>query len=239
MNLAIIGYGKMGKTIHQIALEQGHSVRFTIDKNNKYEVEQMNSENVDVAIEFSNPESAFSNITMCIEKGIPIVSGTTGWLDKYDDVVNLCNKKGGAFMYGSNYSIGVNIFFELNRYLAEKMRKYRQYKTQIEEIHHTEKLDAPSGTAITIAEGILANSPTLDTWVNQEGAKENELSIISKREPKVPGTHIVEYESAIDQIEIKHIAHSRMGFAQGAFEAALWLKDRKGVYDIKDMLFGA
>lgn len=238
MRLALIGYGKMGKTIHEIAQKYGDDVPYIIDKDNHSDIIKMNGDNVDVAIEFSNPHSAFDNIKYCVENGIPVVSGTTGWLDQYDEIVNITKANKGAFMYASNYSIGVNIFFELNKFLAEKMRNYLQYKCAVEEIHHTEKLDAPSGTAITIAEGIIANSDQFKGWINEKSDQNHELSIISKREPHVPGTHIVNYHSQIDEIEIKHTAFSRTGFAQGAYDAAKWLKDRSGVYSIQDMLFG-
>ncbi|MCL4106786.1 UNVERIFIED_CONTAM: hypothetical protein GTU68_048230 [Idotea baltica] len=230
MKLALIGYGKMGKTIHNIAIENGDEVTFIIDKDNVEDLAKISSGNTDVVIEFSNPSSAFKNISYCIENRIPVVSGTTGWLDKYNDAKQLCEEKVSSFMYASNFSIGVNVFFEVNKFLAEKMQKYNDYKLYMEEIHHTEKLDAPSGTAITIAEGILEKSNNYQSLES--------MDIVSKRIGKTPGTHIVKYESDVDNIEIKHEATSRLGFAKGAYEAAKWLKDKKGVYSIQDMLFG-
>ncbi|GLR16502.1 4-hydroxy-tetrahydrodipicolinate reductase [Portibacter lacus] len=230
MKLALIGYGKMGKTIHEIAKENGDEISFIIDKENAEDLKKITAGNTDVAIEFSNPESAFSNLSYCINNRIPVVSGTTGWLNKYDEVKQLCEEKVSAFMYASNFSIGVNVFFEVNKFLAEKMKKYNDYKLYMEEIHHTEKLDAPSGTAITLAEGIIEKNDRFQVVES--------MDIVSKRIGKTPGTHIIKYESEVDSIEIKHEANSRLGFAKGAYEAAKWLKDKKGVYSIQDMLFG-
>lgn len=230
MKLALIGYGKMGKTIDKIARKNGDHVVFKIDKDNSKDLEQINRSNTDVVIEFSNPESAFDHLSYCIRNQVPIVSGTTGWLDRYQEVTALCVKENGSMMYASNFSIGVNIFFELNKFLAEKMEKYKNYKINMEEIHHIEKLDAPSGTAITLAEGIIERNSSFDTW--------QELNIESKRIGSTPGTHSVIYSSEIDDLMIKHTAHGRMGFAQGAYEAARWIKDKKGVFSIQDMLFG-
>jgi 4-hydroxy-tetrahydrodipicolinate reductase len=230
MKLALIGYGKMGKTIDKIATDNGDEVVFKIDKENTEDLHKINSSNTDVVIEFSNPESAFNNLAYCIKNQIPVVSGTTGWLDRYQEVTELCLQENSAMMYASNFSIGVNIFFELNKFLAEKMKNYKDYKILMEEIHHTEKLDAPSGTAITLAEGIIERNSLFDKW--------QDLHIESKRIGKTPGTHMVTYSSEIDDIEIKHTAHGRVGFAQGAYEAAKWIKNKKGVFSIQDMLFG-
>lgn len=238
MNIAIIGYGKMGKTIHAIANENNDKVVLIIDQENADDIQKVNAKTVDVAIEFSNPESAYLNIKSCLENGVPVVSGTTGWLHRYDEIKEICQKNKGAFMYASNYSIGVNIFFEVNKFLAEKMSNYREYLVQMEEIHHTEKLDAPSGTAITLAEGIIKHNRNFEKWVNQDIADDKVIPILSKRIDKTPGTHIIAYHSEIDDIEIKHTAHSRAGFAQGAYSAARWLKSKEGVYSIQDMLFG-
>ena len=237
MRLALIGYGKMGKTIHEIAKKQNVEVAFIIDQHNSEDINLMNANNVDVAIEFSNPENALKNISYCMKNNIPVVSGTTGWLQDFDKAVGLCEEYSGAMMYASNYSIGVNIFFELNKFLAQRMSNYRQYKSSMEEIHHTEKLDAPSGTGITLAEGLIDNHSYYQGWENNPTDKEHILPLISKRIPAVPGTHLVQYISDIDEIEIKHTAHSRMGFAQGAFDAARWIIDRKGVFSMYDMLF--
>lgn len=237
MRLALIGYGKMGKTIEEIALKNGDVIPFIIDKDNNAQINELSKQNVDVAIEFSNPESAFENIATCLTKQIPVVSGTTGWLDKIEMANDLCRQNNSAFMYASNFSIGVNIFFELNQFLAKKMKNYSQFRLNMEEIHHTEKLDAPSGTAITLANEIISVNPKYKSWINQEGENDEEISILSKRVENVPGTHLVNYTSDQDEIEIKHTAFSRMGFAQGAYEAAAWLKDKKGVFDIRDMLF--
>lgn len=236
MRILILGYGKMGKTIEQIALNRNHSVPFKIDLNNKQELSSVSNKVVDVAIEFSNPESAFENVKFCIEQNIPVVCGTTGWLDKKKEIESLCQQKGGAFFYASNYSVGVNLFFHFNKMLAKIMNRYPQYEVSMEEIHHTEKKDAPSGTAITLAEGVLASYPSKSKWVNQDTSKAEELSIISKRIDKVPGTHTIFYTSEVDTIEIRHTAHSRQGFAEGAVIAAEWLVGKKGIFGMDDML---
>ncbi len=220
----------MGKTIHELAEQHGDGVVFIIDRNSSDQLNHMNRENVDVAIEFTNPESAFENLKYCVVNQIPVISGTTGWLHRYDELVRICHKNDGTFMYASNFSIGVNIFFEVNKFLAEKMSGYQEYRVSMEEIHHTEKLDAPSGTAITLAEGIVEKNSRFESV--------KEIDIHSKRIGKTPGTHTIEYHSPIDSIEIKHTAHSRRGFAKGAYEAAVWIKNKKGVFSIQDMLFG-
>lgn len=237
MKIALIGYGKMGKSIHQIAERNGDEICFIVDREDYEQISNIGSSGADVAIEFSNPESAFENIVTCISHGIPVVSGTTGWLDRYQEAVDHCEENNGSFMYASNYSIGVNIFFELNSYLAKRMSKYHEYKASMQEIHHTEKLDAPSGTAITLAECLMRNHDSYQRWENEVSLEKGVLGIESLREGKVPGTHIIKYTSDLDEITIGHEAHGRIGFAKGAYDAARWLKDRKGVYDIKDMLF--
>jgi len=231
MKIALLGYGRMGKTIEKIALKRGHEIVLKIDK----ETIDYNLSNTDIAIDFSIPTAAFSNIQNCIKNNIPVISGTTGWLKKYDDIVNFCNQKNGAFIYASNFSLGVNIFFELNKNLAKMMRNLNQYTISLEEIHHTQKLDAPSGTAISLAEGIIKNTAK-KSWTLGDTTNKNEISIIAKRIPDVPGTHIVSYQSDVDSIEIKHTAHSRDGFALGAIIAAEWLVNKKGVYTMKDVL---
>ncbi|SHJ40186.1 4-hydroxy-tetrahydrodipicolinate reductase [Pseudozobellia thermophila] len=230
MNIALFGYGKMGKMIEQIALDRGHSIVAKID----IDTQHIDFENMDVAIDFSMPNAAFGNITSCFEHGVPVISGTTGWLDRFDEAKALCEEKEGAFIYASNYSLGVNIFFELNRYLAKMMRNLEQYQVSMEEIHHTQKLDAPSGTAITLAEGIIENSDYQGWKLDDAGAKE--IPITAKRIGDTPGTHTVDYTSKVDSIEIKHTAHNREGFALGAVIAAEWIVGKKGVFTMKDVL---
>lgn len=230
MKIALLGYGKMGKVIERIALERGHEIVLKKDHDSLFE----GLENADVAIDFSVPGSAVENISECLNNGIPVISGTTGWLVDYPKMVELCNAKNGSFIYGSNFSLGVNVFFELNEYLAKMMANLKQYKVSMEEIHHTQKLDAPSGTAITLAEGVIKNTDyanwTLETPIS------NEIHIEAKRIENVPGTHSIFYDSEVDQIEIKHTAHSREGFALGAVVAAEWLVGKKGVFTMKDVL---
>ena len=230
MKIALLGYGKMGKVIEKIALERGHEIVLKKGSQNNFE----GLLEADIAIDFSLPHVAVENITECLNNNIAVVSGTTGWLEHYNTIVQLCKEKNGSFIYGSNFSLGVNIFFELNAYLAKMMKNLGQYKVSMEEIHHTQKLDAPSGTAITLAEGIINNSNytnwTLDT------PKENEIKIEAKRIGTVPGTHSIFYDSPVDQIEIKHTAHNREGFALGSVVAAEWLIGKKGVFTMKDVL---
>lgn len=230
MKIALLGYGKMGKVIERIALERGHEIVLKKDQNNTFE----GLLNADVAIDFSVPDSAVDNITECLNNGIPVISGTTGWLADYPKMVQLSEEKNGSFIYASNFSLGVNVFFELNEYLAKMMANLKQYKVSMEEIHHTQKLDAPSGTAITLAEGVIKHSDyanwTLETPIS------NEIHIEAKRIENIPGTHSVFYDSEVDQIEIKHTAHSREGFALGAVVAAEWLVGKKGVFTMKDVL---
>jgi 4-hydroxy-tetrahydrodipicolinate reductase len=230
MKIALLGYGKMGKVIEKIALDRGHEIILRKNENDTF----IGLENADVAIDFSVPTAAVCNISECLNTNIPIVSGTTGWLNEYDKMTNLCIEKNGAFIYGSNFSLGVNLFFELNNHLAKMMAKFNQYQVSIEEIHHTQKLDAPSGTAITLANGIIENSD-YNIWT-LENPNEKELKIDAKRIENVPGTHSVFYDSDIDLIEIKHIAHNRDGFALGAIIAAEWIIGKKGVFTMKDVL---
>ena len=230
MNIALFGYGKMGKMIEQTAIERGHSIVA------KVEVDTTNIDfsNMDVAIDFSMPDAAFQNITNCIENGVPVISGTTGWLEDYDKAVTLCKEKNGGFIYASNFSLGVNVFFELNAYLAKMMKSLDQYQVTMEEIHHTQKLDAPSGTAITLAEGVIENS-NYKGWKLDQGHRE-EIVITSKRISETPGTHTVDYTSKVDTIDIKHTAHNRNGFALGAVIASEWIIGKKGVFSMKDVL---
>jgi 4-hydroxy-tetrahydrodipicolinate reductase len=236
MKIALIGYGKMGKTLEQTALKRGHEVILRLDVNNPEDFARLHE--ADVAIEFTRPESAIGNIIQCFEQGVPVVCGTTGWLDKYNEVVARCSQANGTFFYASNYSIGVNIFFEINRRLASMMNGYDMYDVKMEEIHHTQKLDAPSGTAITLAQGIIENMERKTKWVNnpENNIEVNEINITAKRIDPAPGTHIITYDSPIDSIEITHTAHSREGFATGAVVAAEWLIGKKGVFSMKDML---
>jgi 4-hydroxy-tetrahydrodipicolinate reductase len=230
MKIALLGYGKMGKVIEKIALQRGHEI--VLQKSSSTTFEGL--ENADVAIDFSVPNAAVTNISACLNIGIPIISGTTGWLEDYDEMVALCQEKKGAFIYGSNFSLGVNIFFELNEYLARIMSKFNQYHVEMEEIHHTQKLDAPSGTAISLAKGIIDNSD-YKNWT-LENPKEEEILIDAKRIENIPGTHSVFYNSEVDLIEIKHVAHNREGFALGSVIAAEWILGKKGVFTMKDVL---
>ena len=230
MKIALLGYGKMGKVIEKIALQRGHEIVLRKSSSNSFE----GLINADVAIDFSLPNVAVANISECLNNSVPVVSGTTGWLNDYDKMVALCQEKNGAFIYGSNFSLGVNLFFELNTNLAKIMSKFDSYKVEMEEIHHTQKLDAPSGTAITLANGIIENS-NYNSWTLDK-SKENEIHIDAKRIDSVPGTHSVFYNSQVDSIEIKHTAHSREGFALGSIIAAEWLQNKKGVFTMRDVL---
>ncbi|NMH88606.1 4-hydroxy-tetrahydrodipicolinate reductase [Flavivirga algicola] len=231
MNIALLGYGKMGKTIEQIAIKRGHNIVLAIDKDDTdYDITK-----ADVAIDFSIPSVAFNNISNCLNNQVPVVSGTTGWLDNYDKAVALCNEKNGAFIYASNYSLGVNIFFELNKTLAKMMSTLKQYNVSMEEIHHTQKLDAPSGTAISLANDIISQHASYDNWKLDEN-DETTIPIVAKRIEDVPGTHTVNYESEVDTITIEHIAHTRQGFALGAVIAAEWIAGKTGVFTMNDVL---
>jgi 4-hydroxy-tetrahydrodipicolinate reductase len=236
MNIALIGYGKMGQAIEKILLGRGHQVVQKIDLANAGDFTSENLSKADVAIEFTSPHSAFDNVRKLLEFNIPVVCGSTGWLDKYEAIEEYCLQQNGAFLYASNFSVGVNIFFEINKRLAELMAKQPDYAVRIEEIHHTQKKDAPSGTAVTLAEQVLQVSTSKKSWVNHETDVPEELSIISKRIDPAPGTHTVVYSSAIDDIEIIHTAHSRTGFATGAVLAAEFLAGKKGIFTMKDVL---
>lgn len=231
MNIAIIGYGKMGKTIEEILLERGHNV--AVKLNRKPEADDL--KDIDVAIEFSNPEVAFENIKTLIENNIPTISGTTGWLEHLHEIIELNQKNNCAFLYGSNFSLGVNLFFDLNERLAKLMARYPEYKIELEEIHHTQKLDAPSGTAISLANGIIENSNKTD-WKLDESNSDEIIPIKALRIDNVPGTHTVAYNSEVDSIEIKHTAHTRKGFAFGAVLAAEWIHGKSGFFSMKDVL---
>ena len=230
MKIALLGYGKMGKEIEKIAISRGHKIVIRKDLDDKIDINL-----ADVAIDFSVPKAAFSNISNCLNHQVPVISGTTGWLDKYEDAILLCREKKGAFIYASNYSLGVNIFFELNKQLAKMMKAVEGYDISMEEIHHTKKLDAPSGTAITLAQGIIENTSKNNWELNEKTSQEN-IPIIAKRIPDVPGTHSVWYTSEEDTIEIKHTAHSRKGFALGAVIAAEWISGKTGIFSMKDVL---
>lgn len=236
MRILILGYGKMGKAIEEIAEERGHSIPHKININNTQALKFINPDDVDVAIEFSQPDAAFENISYCLNHDIPVVCGTTGWLDRKPEAEALCKEKNGAFFYASNYSLGVNLFFRLNELLTKMMDKQSGYKPVITEIHHTEKLDAPSGTAITLAEGTIKNLTEKTSWRNEPSDDETVLPIISKREPNVPGTHIIQYISDVDEIAIKHTAKSRTGFALGAVLVAEWIQDKKGLLSMNDFM---
>ncbi|MDQ2720938.1 MAG: 4-hydroxy-tetrahydrodipicolinate reductase [Bacteroidota bacterium] len=236
MNIALIGYGKMGKAIEEIALQRGHDIVLRITDENLIDFTKENIKKAEVAIEFTNPQSAADNIFFCLDQNIPVISGTTGWLSQLRMIEEKCKEVNGSFLYASNFSIGVNIFFELNKKLAALMKSHPGYEIQLEEIHHTQKKDAPSGTAITLAEQIIDSSSEKNKWVNNIQENKNELSIISKRTDEVAGTHSVKYFSLIDDIEIIHTAHSRKGFAQGAVLAAEYIATKKGIFSMKDVL---
>jgi len=236
MRIALIGYGKMGKEIEKIAVDRGHEIVLKIDITNQEDLTIRNLQKADVAIEFTIPTLAVNNYKLCFEAGIPVVSGTTGWLDRKQEVLENCKTLNGTFFYASNFSLGVNIFFLLNKKLATLMANHDEYKIEMTEIHHTQKLDAPSGTAITLAEGIIENIPSKTKWVNQETENTAEIGIISERVGEVPGTHIIKYDSEVDYIEIAHSAKNRKGLAFGAVLAAEFSKGKKGVLTMNDLL---
>lgn len=236
LKIALIGYGKMGKMIEQIAVARGHEIVSKINQDSKPKEWKLLAD-ADVAIEFTKPDAALQNIKKCFALNVPVVVGTTGWYEKLDEVRALCLKEKQAILTASNFSIGVNLFFHVNRILAQAMENLPEYNVEIEEIHHTQKLDAPSGTAITIAQGILSEIRRKIDWKLQEDVKtESDLSIASIRTDDVPGTHTVKYTSSIDDIEIKHVAHNRSGFATGAVVAAEWLFDKKGAFNMSDII---
>lgn len=236
MKIALIGYGKMGKAIEQIALQKRHEIVLKIDINNADEFTPENLRKAHVAIEFTGPHSAVDNLKKCFDAGTPVVCGSTGWLKNWEEVKQYCTNKNGALVYASNYSVGVNLFFELNSYLAKLMEPHKEYDVKMIEVHHTEKKDAPSGTAITLAEQVLQHLSRKKHWINNHTTNEEELEIVSERKDPAPGTHTVKYTSAIDDIEIIHTAHNRIGFAGGAVLAAEFLAGKKGIYSMKDVL---
>ncbi|MFZ4263162.1 4-hydroxy-tetrahydrodipicolinate reductase [Sphingobacterium sp. HJSM2_6] len=242
MKIILLGYGKMGQLIERFAVKRGHEIVLVVDENNRSSIELEDIEDADLAIDFSTPDAALDNISLCFEANLPIVVGTTGWYEHLEEVKDTCLNADQSLLYGSNFSIGVNIFFHINKLLAKAINPYKQYDVQVEEIHHIHKLDAPSGTAITIAEGILDQIDDKNSWVNSiEGsgeeiiAKPDQLLIESLRIEEVPGTHTVLYSSEVDQIEFTHTAHSREGFALGAVIAAEWLYGKKGFYQVTEM----
>jgi 4-hydroxy-tetrahydrodipicolinate reductase len=235
MNILLLGYGKMGKTIEKTALSRHHHISFIIDKDNQEEKEKVSPDNTQVAIEFSQPEAAYDNLRFCIDRQIPVVCGTTGWLEHKPALEAYCLQQKGAFLYASNFSVGVNLFFELNKWLARLMAAHPQYGVSLTEVHHIHKKDAPSGTAITLAESILNAYPQLSHWVSSV-PQQDQLSIQSLREGDVPGTHTVHYHSETDSIEITHTAHNREGFALGAVLSAEWLAGRQGIFSMADVL---
>ncbi len=236
MKIALIGYGKMGKAIEEIALERGHTISLIIDLANRADLNKENLSKADVAIEFTGPESAYENVMRCLTAGIPTVVGSTGWLQHLPEAEKTCQEHEAALLVASNFSVGVNIFFEINKRLAALMASHPEYKVEVEEIHHTQKKDAPSGTAITLAEGILQSYPGKNKWVNTATDVSNELGIVSKRIDPAPGTHVITYTSAIDDIEIRHTAHNRKGFSTGAVLAAEFLAGKKGIFHMSDVL---
>jgi 4-hydroxy-tetrahydrodipicolinate reductase len=236
MRIALIGYGKMGRMIEETAIQRGHQVVLKIDKDNEADFTKENLAAADVAIEFTAPDSAYANVKTCLDFGVPVVSGSTGWNQHLDEIKQQCLQRGGAFLHTSNFSIGVNIFFEINKRLAQLMAAQPEYDITIHEIHHTQKLDKPSGTAVTLAEGILQNHPRKTAWALENVAASDQLVITCERVDPAPGTHQVRYTSAVDDIEIMHTAHNRKGFALGAVLAAEFIHNKKGVFTMKDVL---
>jgi 4-hydroxy-tetrahydrodipicolinate reductase len=236
MRIAIIGYGKMGKMVEEVAVQRGHEVVLKINIENTEDFTKDNCAKADVAIEFTGPSSAYEDVKQCIEYNVPVVSGSTGWNDRLPEIKEYCKQKNGSFLHTSNFSIGVNIFFEVNKLMAKLMAAHPEYEVMVKEVHHTAKLDAPSGTAVTLAEQILANLPRKKSWVNNPTENENELSIISERIDPAPGTHFVKYSSEIDDLEIIHTAHNRKGFALGAVLAAEYIHDKKGIFSMQEVL---
>lgn len=242
MNIALIGYGKMGQIIERFAIERGHEVVLKIGIDNLADLTVSNLRKADVAIDFSTPDAAINNIYTCFDANVPIVVGTTGWYGQLQEIKDECLRRNNTLLYGSNFSIGVNLFFHINEVLAKVMNNYPVYEVQVEEIHHTQKLDSPSGTAMTLAEGIIENMDRKSEWVNEldgnssiEVLKQEQVLIASQRIENIPGTHTVIYSSEVDEIELKHTAHSRAGFALGAVVAAEWLQNKQGFYNISDI----
>jgi len=239
MKIALLGYGKMGKVIEEIALNRSHEIVLKINNQNQGQLTIENLEQIDVAIDFSTPNSAKSNILIAINSNTPIISGTTGWLESYDEVAKLCVDKKSAFLYASNFSLGVNLFFELNKTLAGLMKSHKQYNVNMTEIHHTQKLDTPSGTAISLAEQIISENDYQNGWTLDKDNSDQGIIIDAQRDKMTPGTHIINYKSEVDTISIKHEAHSRKGFALGAIIAAEWIQNKKGVFSMRDVLFSS
>ena len=237
MKIALLGYGKMGKAIESISVDRGHKIVLKISSSNSDLLTIESFENCDVAIDFSTPTTAQQNIELALKSKTPIICGTTGWLKNIDEVTKLCVSENSAFLYASNFSLGVNLFFELNKKLAKLMSNQLSYEVSMKEIHHTQKLDAPSGTAITLAEQIITENTTKKKWVLDKQTSAEQLPIVALRENSVPGTHIIKYHSEIDTLSISHEAHSRKGFALGAVIAAEWILTKKGVFNMKDVLF--
>ena len=236
MKIALLGYGKMGQSIEHQAIKKGHGIVLKVGADNKHSLNRINIQQADVAIEFSRPEAAFHNIKFCLDTGVPVISGTTGWLDRLPEIQNHCHNIDGAFLYASNFSIGVNLFFRLNKMLAQWMNQHPAYNPGMVEIHHTQKLDAPSGTAITLANDIIQEYSRKSSWSLPPAHDEQQLLIEAKRIDQVPGTHRITWSSKIDSIEIKHTAHSREGFVLGALMAAEWIIGKKGCFGMDDVL---
>lgn len=233
MKIALIGYGKMGKAIEQIALRQNHRIVAKVERGDS--IESLQGTTIDMAIEFTQPESAYQNLKYCLENGIPVISGTTGWLEQLNEIEELCRELNGTFLYASNFSVGVNLFFEMNEWLAAKMNALN-FNVEMTEIHHTEKKDSPSGTAITLAEGILKHQTDKEGWINEKSTDHKKIGIVSERKPNVPGTHTVSYSSNLESIEITHTAHDRSVFAEGVVKVAEWIHTRKGVFTMSDFI---
>lgn len=236
MNIALIGYGRMGHEIETISIQRGHNIKLIIDQYNIDDLNDNNLKGIDVAIEFSSPDAAFGNISACLNARIPVVCGTTGWLEKYDRVVQICHENKTAFLYASNFSIGVNLLFRLNSELAKHLERYHNYSVSIEEIHHTKKLDSPSGTAITLANGIIENHSEYQKWCFENNSTDNCIPIRSVREGDVPGTHTVKWDSDIDTISLKHESKNRKGLAMGAVVAAEFIKSKEGLFTMSDVM---
>mgnify|MGYP001184523667 FL=1 len=235
MNIALVGYGKMGKSIEKLAIDRGHKISAIVDLNNQKKLFELSPDNTDVVIEFSNPSSAFENIAACLRQKVPVISGTTGWLDQLSEIESLCTTHEGTFLTSTNFSLGVNIFFKLNEWFSQVMRQFPNYKIDVDETHHFQKLDKPSGTAITIAEGIIKNHSGYNKWTLNT-SKEDHLKISSFRQAEVKGKHVINYRSPIDSIAITHEAHSRQGFALGAVLVAEWIPDKKGIVTMNDFI---
>jgi len=236
MKIALLGYGKMGREVEKAALQRKHEIVLVVDVSNSGDLNEENLLKADVAIDFSTPDSAYQNILTCFSSHVPVVCGTTGWLGRFDDVLRNCHEKGAAFFYASNFSLGVNIFFNLNKYLARIMNNFGEYNCSVEEIHHIHKLDAPSGTAITLAHDLIQELGRKTRWELNQASDPSSLKILAIREDEVPGTHIITYDSLVDIIEIRHAAKSRFGFALGAVLAAEFLQGKKGYYTMNDLL---